>query len=76
MRPLDLILIAVGCAGIAMLYVLLGTKLIVDWKRFSALPRDQASRAFPLWIGLLLLLSGASILFSIHTLLVTHGVLK
>ena len=45
MKPLDLILIAVGCAGIAMLYILLGTKLLVDWKRTSELPRDQDADA-------------------------------
>jgi hypothetical protein len=76
MNHLDPILIAVGCAGIAMLYVLIGTKLLVDWKKFSGLPRNQAARAFPFWIGLLLLLSGASIIFSLHALLVIHGVLK
>jgi hypothetical protein len=76
MKPLDFILLALGCAGIALLYILIGTKLLVDWNRFSGLPRNQAARAVPFWIALLLLLSGASIIFSIHALLVTYGVLK
>ena len=75
MKPLDLILIAVGCAGIAMLYILLGTKLLVDWKRTSELPRDQDADAVPFWIALLLLLSGAAIIFSIHALLFSHGII-
>ena len=66
MTTQNLILTAIGLAAIILLYILFTKK----WTNYTK------EKPAPFWLGLVTVLSGAAIVFSIHALLVTHGILK
>ena len=66
MTSQNLTLSAIGLAGLITLYLLFTRKL-------NHYTKDKPA---PFWIGITTLLSLAAIVFSIHALLVTHGILK
>jgi hypothetical protein len=70
MSGLTITLVAVGSAGIAMLYLLFIPRYSWNWKS------PDIQRAKPFWLGLITLLSLAAIVFSTHALLVVHGYLR
>ena len=72
MSHLDLILIAAGLGGIA-LFSLLWRNQFFSNRRTS---NTTAPKQPPFLIALLTLLSLAAVVFSIHALLVVHGVLR
>jgi len=66
MTSQNLTLTAIGLAGLILLYILFTKK----WTNYTK------EKPAPFWLGLITVLSGAAIVFSIHALLVTHGILK
>jgi len=70
MTAQNLSLAAIGLTGLIMLYVLFTKKLHWNWNSYTK------EKPAPFWLGLITVLSGAAIVFSIHALLVTHGILK
>jgi len=66
MTSQNLTLAAIGLAGLITLYLIFTRKLNNYTKEKPA----------PFWLGLTTVLSLAAIVFSIHALLVTHGILK
>jgi hypothetical protein len=81
MNPLDLRLVAIGLAGIVMLFILFSKRFPWNWTKYRAMPYramppEEAASIAPFWLGLITALSLAAILFSIHALLVVHGVLR
>jgi hypothetical protein len=66
MTSQNLTLAAIGFAAIILLYLLFTKK----WTNYTK------EKPAPFWLGLATVLSGAAIIFSIHALLVTHGILK
>ena len=66
MTSQNLTLSAIGLAGLITLYLLFTRKLNHYTKEKPA----------PFWLGLITVLSLAAVVFSIHALLLTHGILK
>jgi len=66
MTTQNLTLTAIGLAGLILLYILFKKK----WTNYTK------EKPAPFWLGLVTVLSLAAVVFSIHALLVTHGILK
>jgi hypothetical protein len=66
MTTQNLTLTAIGLAALIALYLLFTKK----WTNYTK------EKPAPFWLGLVTVLSAAAIIFSIHALLVTHGILK
>lgn len=72
MSGLDLTLVAVGLAGVAMIWILFTKRFRWNLARFNGGPFAPAA---PFWLALITLLSFAAILFSVSALLTVHGLL-
>ena len=66
MTTQNLTLTTIGLAGLILLYILFKKK----WTNYTK------EKPAPFWLGLVTVLSLAAVVFSIHALLVTHGILK